>query len=80
MLLILDRAAPGSAVRAILEAEARSLTELGNRLMIRHKETDRIPIEREEHVDYLFHPDVRADLAYPRPHGPCCNSALSGQI
>ena len=38
-----------------LNAEAMELTQIGNKFMIRHSETDRIPIEESVHVDYLFH-------------------------
>jgi hypothetical protein len=31
------------------------LTEIGNRFMVRHTETDKIPITESAHVDYLFH-------------------------
>ena len=36
-------------------AEARELTSIGNRFMIRHTETDKIPITTPQQVDYLFH-------------------------
>lgn len=53
----LDRAAGDRAptLRAFLERDATDLTELGNRLMIRHTETNKEPIEPAEHIDYLFH-------------------------
>jgi len=40
---------------ARLDKEAIELTEIGNRFMIRHTETDKIPIGESPHVDYLFH-------------------------
>jgi hypothetical protein len=38
-----------------LDTEAKELTEIGNKFMIRHTELDRVPIEESAHVDYLFH-------------------------
>lgn len=38
-----------------LNKEAMELTEIGNKFMIRHSETDKIPINQSAHVDYLFH-------------------------
>jgi hypothetical protein len=51
---LLDKAATEPTFRGILEAEARGLTDLGNTLMIRHTETDKIPIRESVQVDYLF--------------------------
>ena len=31
------------------------MTNIGNEFNIRHKETDRIKLERVEYIDYLFH-------------------------
>ena len=31
------------------------LTDIGNTLLIRHAETDRIPVADSSQVDYLFH-------------------------
>jgi AbiJ N-terminal domain 4 len=52
---ILDRAANEPNFRGMLEAEARALTEIGNDYMIRHAEVNKIPINDDEHVDFLFH-------------------------
>ena len=41
-------------MRAILEADARALTNAGNALTIRHSEVDKVLLEREDQVDYLF--------------------------
>jgi len=30
------------------------LTEIGNKFMIRHAETDKVPIVESAHVDYFF--------------------------
>lgn len=51
---LLDKAATEATFRLRLESEAASLTEIGNKFMIRHTETDKIPIEDSAHVDYLF--------------------------
>jgi AbiJ N-terminal domain 4 len=52
---LLDKAATESTFRDALEQEAGSLTTIGNKFMIRHTETDKVPITSSEHVDYLFH-------------------------
>ena len=44
-----------SKFRALLEQEARSLTDAGNSLRIRHSETVQERLETSEHVDYMFH-------------------------
>lgn len=51
----LNKAADKPNFRAMLEAEARSLTAIGNSHRIRHSEITQEPIERDVHVDYLFH-------------------------
>jgi hypothetical protein len=53
--LILDRAAAEPTFRALLETEARLLTDVGNNFMIRHAEINKVPIGEDEHVDFLFH-------------------------
>lgn len=53
--LLLDRVAAGPELRAMLEAEARALTALGNQFRIRHHETDKPDISESRDVDYLFH-------------------------
>lgn len=52
---LLDKACAEPKLRAMLGEEARCLTKIGNEFMIRHHETDKIPISTTEHVDYLFH-------------------------
>lgn len=42
------------ALRAMLETEARSLTELGNSLHIRHSETSQTEVDDPIFIDYLF--------------------------
>jgi hypothetical protein len=53
--LLLDKVCNEPAFRRVLETEARALTEIGNSFMIRHSEIGRVPIQDDEHVDYLFH-------------------------
>lgn len=52
---LLLKASTNPSFRAYLEAEAKTLTEIGNSFHIRHFETDRIPISQPEQFDYLFH-------------------------
>jgi hypothetical protein len=52
--VILDKAATGE-FRKVIEETAQALTNAGNRLMIRHSETDKEPIADSEEIDYLFH-------------------------
>lgn len=52
---LLDLAAGEHGFRELLETEANALTKVGNTFMIRHTETNQTPIERDSHVDYLFH-------------------------
>ena len=52
---LLDKAAAEPTFRQKLEEEAVALTEIGNKFMIRHTETDKVPIAGSAHVDYLFH-------------------------
>lgn len=52
---ILDRAAAEPAFRAVLEAEARTLTDIGNSHLLRHHETKQTPVIDPHHVDYLYH-------------------------
>ena len=52
---LLDRVTTDPSFRQMVEEEAIALTGIGNRFMIRHTETDKIPITASAHVDYLFH-------------------------
>ena len=54
---ILGKAAGSSSpkFREILNKDAKELTHIGNCLAIRHSETDKEQIARNEHSDYLFH-------------------------
>ena len=38
-----------------LDKDAIGLTWVGNNLRIRHSETDKEKLARNEHIDYLFH-------------------------
>ena len=53
---MLDRAAGSSSskFRALLEVEAKALTDAGNTFRIRHSETNQETLASTEHVDYLF--------------------------
>jgi AbiJ-like protein len=52
---LLDRAAAEPSFRQTIELEARALTEIGNKYMIRHTEVGKIPIQTVEQMDYFFH-------------------------
>jgi hypothetical protein len=52
---LLDKACPEPTLRAILETDAKELTNVGNRLQIRHMEVGKVPVSDSAHIDYLFH-------------------------
>lgn len=52
---LLDQASPEPTFRARLDSEGTALTKIGNDFMIRHHESDKVPITDSAHVDYLFH-------------------------
>lgn len=52
---LLDGGASEKNFRDVLETEARELTRIGNTFRIRHSEVAQVPVERSEHIDYLFH-------------------------
>lgn len=52
---LLRKAVPSPELREAVNADAEALTSIGNTFMIRHSEVGRIPVERSEDVDYLFH-------------------------
>lgn len=52
---LLAAAVSDAGFRIVVEKEGRELTGIGNSYMIRHSETDRIPISSNRQVDYLFH-------------------------
>lgn len=51
---MVDAAATHPDLRARLHDEARELTSVGNRHLVRHKETDQVPLETDAQLDYLF--------------------------
>jgi hypothetical protein len=51
---LLDKAAVEPNFRERLEKEALELSDIGNKFMIRHTETDKVPIVDSLQVDYLF--------------------------
>lgn len=53
--LLLDRCAEESGFRAVLEKEARELTDIGNSHLLRHHEVRQEPVIDVQHVDYLYH-------------------------
>jgi len=53
--IILKNAAPEPDFRARLEAEAKQLTEIGNKHLIRHHERNQIAVTDLDQIDYLFH-------------------------
>ena len=52
---ILDKVGNEPNFRERIEKEALELTEIGNKFMIRHTETDKVPVKDSAQVDYLFH-------------------------
>lgn len=52
--ILLERAASDMHFRALLEKEARELTEIGNSFHIRHSEVSQTPLKLSPHIDYLF--------------------------
>ena len=52
---LLDRTATAPRFRGFLGDEAMALTEIGNRLRIRHSETTQEAVQTLEQIDYLFH-------------------------
>lgn len=53
--LQLEKASPEPRLRERLNIHLNELTFIGNNFMIRHTETDKIPIGESRQVDYLFH-------------------------
>ena len=52
---LLDKVTAEPTLRQTIEEEAIALTGIGNKFIIRHTETDKVPITKSVHVDYLFH-------------------------
>jgi hypothetical protein len=51
---LLDRAAAEPVFRETLETEARALTDIGNKYMIRHTEVGKVAIRDSRQIDYFF--------------------------
>jgi len=51
---LLDDGTSVPALRALIEADAKALTDAGNEFYIRHKGTAQTQLERPEETDYLF--------------------------
>ena len=65
---LLDVCSSEPKMREILEAEARLLTDFGNRFHIRHSETNQSSITDEAHVDYAFPRNFAMLLLVLRKH------------
>ena len=52
---LFSRLSVGTEFREMIDKEGRELTAIGNTFMIRHTETNRIPISVKAEVDFLFH-------------------------
>jgi hypothetical protein len=52
---LLNKAIPIAQLREVVNADGENLTIVGNDFMIRHTEVGKVPIERSEDIDYLFH-------------------------
>jgi hypothetical protein len=53
--MLLNKAVPIAQLRELVNADGEILTRVGNDFMIRHTEVGKVPIERSEDIDYLFH-------------------------
>lgn len=52
---ILSQVSPEDNFKSRLDNEGRELTAIGNQFMIRHTETNKVPVGDSDQVDYLFH-------------------------
>jgi hypothetical protein len=52
---MLEKVSPEISFRDTLDTEAKELTRIGNNFGIRHSETSQVALEKNQHVDYLFH-------------------------
>jgi hypothetical protein len=52
---LLEKVSSEATFRETLNLEAVELTRIGNTFRIRHSEVNQVALERDEHVDYLFH-------------------------
>ncbi|QLE29996.1 AbiJ-NTD4 domain-containing protein [Vibrio parahaemolyticus] len=55
MTILLESCSSDTAFRSELEAEARTLTNIGNKFFIRHSEMSQIKLSDSDHIEYLFH-------------------------
>ena len=69
--ILLDNTTGEEHLRGLLENEARTLTDIGNTFMIRHSETDKVPLEREEDNEYLFYRMFSLILLILKTTGRC---------
>lgn len=51
---LLDKASSETNFRQVLEEDAIKLTAIGNQFQIRHSEVNKTPVNKSEHIDYLF--------------------------
>ena len=51
---LLDKVSSNKGFKDILNEEGQILTNVGNHFHIRHFETDKVPLEGSEQIDYLF--------------------------
>jgi hypothetical protein len=52
---LFQKAIPAPELRQVVNSDGEALTAIGNGFMIRHSEVGKVPIERSEDIDYLFH-------------------------
>jgi hypothetical protein len=52
---LFSKALPAAELREVANSDGEALTAIGNAFMIRHSEVGKVPIERSEEIDYLFH-------------------------
>ncbi|HDX9057250.1 TPA: stationary phase or STEss regulating sigma factor [Klebsiella michiganensis] len=54
MIALLDVVSGDKEFRALLEDEAKKLTEIGNSFFIRHSEVTQVKLKDSDHLEYLF--------------------------
>ena len=69
--VLFNKAVPTEKLRDVANADGLSLTNVGNQFMIRHSEVGKVPIERSEDIDYLFHRLFALVLLLLRATGRC---------
>ena len=55
IIKLFEKASPDEQFREVLNNDANELTRIGNDFQIRHSETNKVPVEASDHIDYLFH-------------------------